>query len=323
MNVFQANYFVGLGLLSLSAMVVLLFKDLDDIGKICPKEFLRYFLKISNIYDVVILQLDRLVAVRYPYYYNEKMDVSISFKIVGISKIFSVAITVIASIIDPVFVYCPACGRCLFVRSINVYTVCYPGLAAFILTLAVSTYITKIVYTVNSVQPVVQLPIIGRTVNVVPANLERDAAGNEEQNDHIEQEETESLEEIKIENLLREIRRQERSSRILTSVDGASTSKAFSKPNTATQDSFPSDPSPLNNTVETPKKEILKNTLKMNLLTLALLFILVPTQVIIIIYENCNDGAGECDFFFKFMQVTPLIQLVSAIIHPLVVLLVL
>ena len=193
MNVFQANYFVGLGLLSISAMVVLL-KDLDDIGKICPKEFLRYFLKISNIYDVVILQLDRLVAVRYPYYYNEKMDVSISLKIVGISKIISVAITVIASIIDPVFVFCPACGRCLFVRSINVYTVCYPGLSAFILTLAVSTYITKIVYTVNSVQPVVHLPTIGRTVNVIPANLERDAIENEELNDHIEQEETESLE---------------------------------------------------------------------------------------------------------------------------------
>ena len=67
-------------------------------------------------------------------------------------------------------------------------------------------------------------------------------------------------------------------------------------------------------------KEMLKKTLKMNLLTLALLFIVVPRQIITIMSENCNDDLGECNFFLTFMGVIPLIQLLSAIIHPLVVL---
>ena len=68
------------------------------------------------------------------------------------------------------------------------------------------------------------------------------------------------------------------------------------------------------------KKQMLKKTLKMNLLTLTLLFILVPTQVTIIIYEDCDDVSGDCNLFFKMMMVTPIIQLFSAVFHPLAVL---
>ena len=67
-------------------------------------------------------------------------------------------------------------------------------------------------------------------------------------------------------------------------------------------------------------KEMLKKTLKMNLLTLALLFIVVPRQIITIMSENCDDDLGECDFFLTFMIVIPLVQMVSAFVHSLVVL---
>ena len=69
-HTYQANYFLTLALFTLNTMIVLLSKRKEDVGKICPKEFLKYFLSICLIYDVVILQLDRLVAVRYPYFYK-------------------------------------------------------------------------------------------------------------------------------------------------------------------------------------------------------------------------------------------------------------
>ena len=85
MNIFLANYFVGIGFLSLSGMIVTISKDKDDIGQICPKEFLSYFCNINNICSVFVLQLYRLVAVCYPYYYAEMMDVSKSLQLVGAS----------------------------------------------------------------------------------------------------------------------------------------------------------------------------------------------------------------------------------------------
>ena len=57
MNIFLANYFVGIGFLSLSGMIVTISKDKGDIGQICPKEFLRYFFNINNICGVTFLQM--------------------------------------------------------------------------------------------------------------------------------------------------------------------------------------------------------------------------------------------------------------------------
>jgi hypothetical protein len=60
--------------------------------------------------------------------------------------------------------YYPNCGSCLIVRSINVYTVAYPALVAFVFTLVVSVYASKAIHNLNSVQPVVQLPTISKKV---------------------------------------------------------------------------------------------------------------------------------------------------------------
>ena len=317
MTIFQANYFVGHGLISLSGMVAVLAENIEDVGKICPKETFRYFFVISTIYDKLILQLDRLIAVRYPYFYKEKMDVVMAMKLVGISKSFSLAITIITSIIDPVYIYCPACGRCNFVRPINVYTVCYPGVATFILTLAVSIYVSKIIYKLNSVTPVVQISPMNTRINYVPKSSKRDQTEREGQLEVIE-EETDSLEEINIENLLREIESKTTQRKIPASLDGPSTSKEISKRTTDNLEENDRNYSVSNTTQESNHKDILKQTLKMNLLTLAYLFILVPTQVTIIIYKNCDDSLGECDFFFNVMAVTMTAQVVAGFIHPLV-----
>ena len=71
MTIFQANYFLGHGLICLGGLIVVVAQDKANAGEICPKETVRYFFVLSSIYDKMVLQLDRLVAVRFPYYYKE------------------------------------------------------------------------------------------------------------------------------------------------------------------------------------------------------------------------------------------------------------
>ena len=163
MNIFQANYFAGLGLLGLTG-IFNAYKNLENTGKVCPKEFLRYLFTIMNIYDIFILQLDRLIAIKYPYLYHEYMDRKMALRILTLSKIVSIAIALMASVIDPIFIYCPACGRCLFTRSVNVYSVSYPAFVVFVFTLIVSVYASKAIHSLNAVQPFVQLPTISKKV---------------------------------------------------------------------------------------------------------------------------------------------------------------
>ena len=68
---------------------------------------------------------------------------------------------------------------------------------------------------------------------------------------------------------------------------------------------------------------MLKKTLKMNLLTLAIFFYLVPIQILTIMYENCDPEAGKCDTYFSSMLIISVIQIFVGFLHPLVVLIIL
>ena len=318
MNIFQANYFAGIGLITLTG-VFSVYKNLENTGEICPKEFLRYLFNIMNIYDIVILQLDRFIAVQYPYFYHDYMDINMAMRILILSKIVSIAIAVIASVIDPIFIYCPACGRCLSVRSINVYTVCYPLLVAFVLTLVVSYYASKAIHSLNSVQPVVQLP----TVSIKVTNKTKNETATNQNEEEISP--NNAQEEINIGKLLNEIEGEENIQEEATHDHdpGPSTSQNVSR--------IQSDKNieiGANNLTDSCsqgiiRKLILRKTLTMNLLTLSLMFGFLPNKLSAIFYENCDPEKGECDFFFKSFMLPLLIQLVFGFIHPLVVLLIL
>ena len=318
MNIFQSNYFVGLGLISITAMYVVVSDSPSDVGEICPKKFLKYLFDVSSILDIFILQLDRLVAIGYPYYYNETMSALVAVKIASISKLISLIIDVTANTIDPVYIYCPECGKCNFVTSVNVYTTCYPALAVFLLTFLVSIYVSKVLYKINAVQPVVQLPVISQQNDVLPSTSETD--GLEMKPDHNSYNETEMVQEINIDHLLREMKGKSKRHGLLLNMDAPSTSRDCSSRVIANVENAAGNNLSSADTQDTTNKVILRKTLKMNLLTLALIFILVPTQVMIIFHKNCDDSLGECDFLFNFVLGTMMVQLFAGFIHPLVVL---
>ena len=241
-----------------------------------------------------------------------------AMKILSLSKIMSIAIAVIASVIDPIFIYCPACGLCLIVRSINVYTVAYPGVVAFVFTLVVSVYASKAIHNLNSVQPVVQLPTISNKV----ADKTKDDTATEQNEE--ETSDNSSLEEINIGIMLNEIEDKENIQDVTHEHDlGPSTSQNFPRIHVEKKRQIAANNFPDNGSQGKIRNLILQKTLTMNLLTLALLFGSTPLKLIEIIYEKCDPELGECDFFFKTFPVTALIQLAFAFIHPLIVLLIL
>ena len=167
-HVHQVNYFTGLACINISGIHLVVSRAFDEPSSFCPSHLLSYLFLISNKYDIIILQLDRLLAIRKPYYYEEFVDVKVAMKVVFMSKVFSISIAVISSMIDPIFLYCPSCGMCNFVKSVYLYSVSYPAIAAFILTILVSIYVSIMVNKLNSIQPLVSLPVTSHCLNVLP-----------------------------------------------------------------------------------------------------------------------------------------------------------
>ena len=118
----QINYFMNIFLVSLFGLLVLPGDKLSVRG-FCPVILGSYFLSIDNVYSIFILQCDRYIAVRFPYLYKSKVDVSVTIKTIIAAKIFSLLNVLISTIIDPVFLLCPLCSRCIYVHSVNIYTV--------------------------------------------------------------------------------------------------------------------------------------------------------------------------------------------------------
>ena len=343
LNVYQINYFTGLALVTLTGMILVLSKNNDSVDKICPTLIFSYFLNINNTFDIVILQLDRLLAVSKPLLYKTEVDATLAVTVVALSKLFSLGITIIGSIIDPVFIFCPACERCIYVHSVNVYTVAYPSLGAFILTMVVSVYVSIMANSLNSIQPMVNLPLQSQSqrINVIPLRNERLTLtfdgwlGNQSIQNHAEvsgenstrkntgkasnpghqfqfptgsmgrkmRRNAEPLDEMNITNLVRQIEQ--------TEVEESRSLKIETSPSNSTNENC------------SAHRLMLKKTLKMNLLTLALLFTLLPIQILTIIYENCNDAQGECDTYFNSMLVISVLQICVGFLHPLVVLIIL
>ena len=313
-NVHQVNYFTGLALINSSGIHLIMSRVLDEPLSFCPAHLLSHLFLLSNKYDIIILQLDRLLAIWKPYYYREYVDVKVTVKFILASKLFCMLIVLLSSIIDPYFLYCPACGKCTFLKTIYVYTVSYSAIAAFILTVSVSIYVFIIVNKLNTIQPQVSLPINNQinddlhgnqTIFPAERNPEVGICSNTNKfNEDIqtvsktcmEQNEFGLNEEIHVLNMIREIEQ---------------------NPDPTNDGHHEIVPSTKRNVTET-QTDILYKTLKMNLFTLAILFMSVPTSILNIIYKNCDHLSGECVFYFDTMIASSLCELVICFLQPLV-----
>ena len=320
-HVYQMNYFAGLTLVSFIALLILAENRLSYKG-FCPAIILGYYLNIDYIYNILILQIDRLTAVGKPLYYKSRVHATLSIKVVICAKIFSFIITCVATRIDPVFLYCPICSRCIYVHSINIYTVAYPSLAVICLTIAVSIFVSIKANQLNSIQPMVAMPLSRKTKNEKPktvVNAWTTSASSKpstsrqihvefyekEESGDLETEEVRSEESINISCMIQQLEQKRPPSRMQPTPS-----------NDRTQTT-------MNALVIQMERAMVMKTLKMNLLTLALLFAVVPIQVLTIMYEKCDNSRGECRVYLNSMLVISILQLLIGCLHPIVVILIL
>ena len=343
-DIHQVNYFAGLALINISGIHLVISRAFDKPLDFCPSHLLSYIFLISNKYDIIILQLDRLFAIRMPYYYKEVVDFKISLKIVVLFKLFSVVIASLSSIIDPIFMYCPACGMCNFVQSIYLYTVSYPAIFVFIFTVIVSSYVFYVVNSLNSILPLVVLTCSTR-------NMEHTTAIQDSLNlrpeKGLELDLEEEIEMVQVENEDILIFGQVKDTDIGTnkcfatngngvilsvsnvcqddgddvSVDEINVVKMLTEIQTQKTanpgGTLNVDQIPVGNETDT-HQSMLTKTLKMNLFTIAVLFMTVPTSILNIVYENCNHLSGECDLYFDMMLVCSLCEIIISFLQPLV-----
>ena len=343
-DIHQVNYFAGLALINISGIHLVISRAFDKPLDFCPSHLLSYIFLISNKYDIIILQLDRLFAIRKPYYYKEVVGFKISLKVVILFKVISIIIASLSSVIDPIFMYCPACGMCNFVKSIYLYTVSYPAIFVFTFTVIVSSYVFYVVNSLNSILPFVVLTCSTRnmeqttamqdSLNVRPENgLELDLDKEIEMVD-VENEEINICGQVKDEEIGTNKCFATNDNGVILSVsnmhqeDGDNVSLDeinVVKMLTEIQTQKTANPGRMLNVDQIPvvnetdtHKSMLITTLKMNLFTLAILFMTVPTSILNISYENCNHLSGECDFYFDMMLVCSLCEIIISFLQPLV-----
>ena len=286
----QVNYFLNIFLVSLFGLLVLPGDKLSVRG-FCPVILGSYFLSIDNVYSIIILQIDRYIAVRFPYLYKSKVDVSVTIKTIIAAKIFSLLNVLISTIVDPVFLLCPLCSRCIYVHSVNIYTVSYPSLAAIVLTIFVSIYVSIKANALNDIQPMIGRPlplsVLTNDTLVPSTSTSQDINENRTNSPANNENNFDSFEQLNVTNMIKQ----------LDQVD-----HRVSSPQ-----------------VLQSEKKMMKNTLKMNLLTLALLLIVIPIQVLTILYKDCDIVKGECDKYFSSMVIISIVQLIIGCVHPIVV----
>ena len=373
-DIHQVNYFAGLALINISGIHLVISRAFDKPLDFCPSHLLSYIFLISNKYDIIILQLDRLFAIRKPYYYKEVVDFKISLKVVVLFKVISIIIAGLSSIIDPIFMYCPACGMCNYVQSIYLYTVSYPAIFVFTFTVIVSSYVFYIVNSVNAIQPLVVLTYPSRnmepstanqdspinSVNLIQPlvvltypsrNMEPSTANQGSLNlrpaNGLGLDLDKEIEMVQVENEDINICGQVKDSNIGTNKCFATNGNGviLSVSNMCQEDGDNVSLDEINvvkmlTEIETQKtantvrvlnveqipvanetdtdKSMLTKTLKMNLFSLAVLFMTVPTSILNIIYENCNHLSGECDLYFDIMLVCSLCEIIISFLQPLV-----
>ena len=165
-HVLQAHYFsVMVAYMVYLIMAVLADGDsiladgLDSQGAsahVCLHQSVGLAVKISHLLALLMLQLERLLAVTRPFL-SEAFTVSHCGLAIVASGLLTLTITVIGVFVEREFLYCQSQAMHLLTSPVSILVVSYPTLLAIVFTLLVSAVLRHQVQRLNSVQPQVQL----------------------------------------------------------------------------------------------------------------------------------------------------------------------
>jgi hypothetical protein len=167
-HVFQLNYFRGV----LTKLCYGIFSAIDwnafvrgnSHSRLCLHHFFGLFCFSNNSLDIIIMQVDRVVAIYKPLWHHSEVTTSISVMICLFMKIVSLVHAILAGVLDPESVQCSECLRCIHTMPAYLYTNSYPKLVALTLTIKVSGYVAVKMYKVeNKIKPSQPTPVPRQT----------------------------------------------------------------------------------------------------------------------------------------------------------------
>ena len=177
MNVFWLNFFIISSLLPCFYILKIIdsrFSISQNLFDYCPLHYFGIFVHISFNLDVACMQIDRFLAIYWDIQYKSRVTTNKAILVCLINKLVSVVITAGMVFINPGYGKC-GCSKAsnilLRTTSTNIYLDAYPKLVVFVITFGVSLYMLRITRKLqNSIQPVVNLPVMPGTSSSIPTS---------------------------------------------------------------------------------------------------------------------------------------------------------
>ena len=292
-HTFQMNYFAGLSLYAFSGTIALYHNIQESLSStICIHLIIMFVARVNMVSDIILMQVDRLLAVWKPIFHRTTITTNLSMKVVGLGKVFTCLATGIITYIDPSLIRCAECHRCLYVRTSNILATSFPSLFAFLLTVSISIYVTRLTHRQERLKR-------SQVANASSANespIETSVLGDEQTRDR---------DEYIIPNQVPNLHHCVNDNTLSNRVKVRSTTLLV-----------------YNHEEEQEKEkhtQMMLTTLRMNRLALLLFFHIVPREVLTIVFHNCNNLGGQCATYFKLLMPISALQLLFALLHPLIV----
>ena len=333
--------------------------------------FFMFFVQINFIAAILLLQIDRLLAIASPYFHKSDITTSLSCKVILASMIFTFLVAISATMLDPGLVLHQSCYRCIFVCPSSVFLHSLPSLVSFLLTLVVSILATVKVHEQIKVEPVIMLNTVSSQLqetqerkNAPSKNLTSEGSLDEETLNGILddvgplQQCSSSLRnerKLKSRNSKKNIHREavrSNETEIQSTNDQVSTDASsqdikeyeeetmseseedqeekisakkfmeeFSSKNKELVhiDRKKTETNISRNIMKDDQRKMLRSTLKMNLVTIALLLFILPRHCLAIHYYQCYVTQGNCTNYLLLFNKAAFLQLCVTFTLPLIV----
>ena len=163
-HIFQFNYFLGVAAKHTIGILLPLLQKIGNhlLISSCYQNYAALFFWCSSSFDIIIMQLDRLLAIRKPYWHRAEVTNSVCIKTCLSSKVLAFGSTAIVCVVTQKFNACP--DQLLLLNTLPSFVLCNSAIiiTALLVTIAVSIYVTLKDHELkNKVQPssTVGLPI--------------------------------------------------------------------------------------------------------------------------------------------------------------------
>ena len=289
-HVLQANYLFATVLILVFVITVVLSKEhLNQHLSVLHLLHVSLSMKLYLLQALVLLQLERYLAVRRPFL-SEEITVQHTGRAIAVSLFISLALTAIAVVMD---------WQASFINPVSIYMVSYPKLLAILLTLMVSAALTKEVHRLNAVHPQLQLQPQPQLFQMARPEFQAPQSELEPQQPPLQPPPPETQ--------LPTTQNQPN--------EWPPSQNPQSQQYSTSQQPLSHHP-PINHPTSClPGLNGLKRDIKMNLLTLMLLFGNLPRHLLFIFIYLTTSEEEEVDSFRTFVLITRFVNILTIFVH--------